>query len=75
MFNCGMLAVELPAATIDRLFLGFAHREPTITTNLKQQVFKIAAGDQTELIQFSLPEFARALVETGGWVEYADSHY
>ena len=75
MFNCGMLAVELPAATIDRLFQGYARHETTVTTNLKQQVFKIAAGDQTEEIQFSLPEFARALVETGGWVEYADSHY
>ena len=75
MFNCGMLAVELPAATIDRLFQGYAHRETTATTNLKQQVIKIAAGDQTEEIQFSVPEFARALVETGGWVEYADSHY
>ena len=75
MFNCGMLAVELPAATIDRLFQTYAHRETTVKTNLKQQEFKIAAGDKTEVIQFSLPEFARALVEAGGWVEYADSHY
>ena len=75
MFNCGMLAVELPAATIDRLFQLFGHRKTSVTTILKQQVFKIAAGDRTEEIQFSVPEFARALVETGGWVEYADSHY
>ena len=75
MFNCGMLAVELPATTIDRLFQSYAHQDTNITTNLKQQVFKIAAANQTEEIQFSLPEFARALVETGGWVEYADSHY
>ena len=75
MFNCGMLAVELPAAAIDNLFQRYANRETTVATNLKQQVFKIAVGDQTEEIQFSLPEFARALVESGGWVEYADSHY
>ena len=75
MFNCGMLAVELPAATINRLFQSYAHQETTVTTDLKQQVFKISASDRTEEIQFSLPEFARALVETGGWVEYADSHY
>jgi 3-isopropylmalate/(R)-2-methylmalate dehydratase small subunit len=75
MFNCGMLAVELPAATIDRLFQSYAHQDTSVTTNLRQQVFKIAAADQTEEIQFSLPEFARALVETGGWVEYADSRY
>jgi 3-isopropylmalate/(R)-2-methylmalate dehydratase small subunit len=65
----------LPAATIDRLFQSYAHQDTNVITNLKQQVFKIAAADQTEEIQFSLPEFARALVETGGWVEYADSHY
>ena len=75
MFNCGMLAVELPAVIIDRLFQDYAHPETTVTTNLKQQIFKISAGDQTEEIQFSLPEFARVLVESGGWLEYADSRY
>jgi hypothetical protein len=38
-------------------------------------VFTVAAGDQNEDIPFSLPDFARTLVESGGWVEYADSHY
>lgn len=75
MFNCGLLAVELPLTTIDRLFQSYAHQKTTVTTDLKQQVFKISAGNRTEDIQFSLPQFARALVKTGGWVEYADSHY
>ena len=75
MFNCGMLAVELPAAHIDRLFQAYAHHETTVTTNLKKQVFTITAGDQKEQIPFSLPDFDRKLVETGGWLEYADSHY
>jgi 3-isopropylmalate/(R)-2-methylmalate dehydratase small subunit len=75
MFNCGMLAVELPATTIDYLFQSYAHQETSVTTNLKNQVFTIAARNQNEDIQFSLPDFARTLVETGGWVEYADSHY
>ena len=75
MFNCGMMAVELPAVIIERLFQDYAHPDTTVKTNLKQQIFKISAGDQTEEIQFSLPEFARVLVESGGWLEYADSHY
>lgn len=75
MFNCGMLAVELPAASIDTLFKSYARQETTVTTDLKKQVFIITAGDQTENIPFSLPDFDRKLVETGGWVEYADSHY
>ncbi len=75
MFNCGMLAVELPAGTVDHLFQSYGHQETTVTTDLKNQVFTVAAGDQNEDIPFSLPDFARTLVESGGWVEYADSHY
>ena len=75
MFNCGMLAIELPATTIDHLFQAYANQETTVTTHLENQVFTITAGDQKEDIPFSLPEFSRTLVETGGWVEYADSHY
>ena len=75
MFNCGMLAIELPAATIDHLFKSYAHQETTVTTDFENQVFTIAAGKQKEEIKFELPEFARAVVEAGGWLEYADSHY
>jgi len=75
MFNCGMLAAELPAPTIDQLFQSYAHRETTVTTDLKKQVFIIEADDAKEEIKFSLTDFDRALVEAGGWVEYADTHY
>ena len=75
MFNCGMLAVELPAATVDHLFQAYGHQQTTVTTDLNAQVFTVAAGDQNEDIPFSLPDFARTLVESGGWVEYADSRY
>ena len=75
MFNCGMLAVELPTADIDHLFASYSQRETTVTTDLKNQVFTIEADSQKEDIKFSLPDFARALVEVGGWVEYADDRY
>ncbi len=75
MFNCGMLAIELPAAAIDHLFQSYAHQETAVTTNLEKQVLMIAAGDRTEEIKFSLPGFARAVLDAGGWLEYADSHY
>lgn len=75
MFNCGMLAVELPADTIDRLFQNYAHQDTIVTTNLAKQILRITAGDQEEEIEFSLSDFVRSLVKTGGWVEYADSHY
>ncbi len=75
MFNCGMLAAELPAPTIDHLFQSYAQQETIVTTDLKKQVFNIEAGEIREEIKFSLADFDRAIVEAGGWVEYADTHY
>ena len=75
MFNCGMLAAEFPAPTIDHLFQSYAHKETIVTTDLKKQVFIIEAGETREEIKFSLTDFDRALVEAGGWVEYADTRY
>ena len=75
MFNCGMLATELPADTIDHLFQTYAHQETIVTTNLKNQVFIIEAGKTREEIKFSIADFDRALVEAGGWLGYADTHY
>lgn len=75
MFNCGMLAIELPATTIDQLFQSYAGDKTSVKTNLQKQVFIIKAGQKEEEIKFSLPDFDRALIEAGGWVEYADSQY
>lgn len=75
MFNCGMLAVELPPSIIDHLFQSFANQETTVTTHLEKQVFIIEAGGKREEIKFRLSDFDRALVKAGGWVEYADLHY
>jgi 3-isopropylmalate/(R)-2-methylmalate dehydratase small subunit len=61
MFNCGMLAAELPAPTVDHLFQSYAHQETIVTTNLKKQVFIIEAGETREEIKFSLTDFDRAL--------------
>ena len=75
IFNCGMLAVELPPSVIDHLFQSFANQQTTVTTHLEKQVFIIEAGGKREEIKFRLSDFDRALVEAGGWVEYADLHY
>ena len=75
IFNCGMLAIELPAATIDHLFQSFANQETIVTTHLKKQVLSLEADRIKEDIHFSLSDFDRSLVEAGGWVEYADSNY
>ena len=75
MFNCGMLAVELPASTIDHLFQSRANQETIITSDFEKQVLIIEGSQVKEEIGFALSGFDRALVEAGGWVEYADSHY
>ena len=75
MFNCGMLAVELPPSVTNHLFQSWANQKTTVTTHLEKQVFIIEAGGKSEEIKFELSDFDRALVEAGGWVEYADRHY
>jgi len=75
MFNCGLLAVELPAETIDRLFRDLAQRATVAAADIVRSVLAIRADDYTEELPFTLAEFDRALVQTGGWLEYADARY
>ena len=75
MFNCGMMAVELPVRTIDGIFKDFAHRETYLETDLEKSVFTITADGQHAKIPFLISNFDRALIMTGGWVDYADSKY
>lgn len=75
MFNCGMMAITLPAETIDHLFDQFAGKETALETNFDKQLFVFKSGDHEEQIPFELNQFDRDLVEAGGWVEYADSKY
>jgi len=75
MFNCGLMAVELPAQIIDRLFDDLAGQETVVETDLKKDVFTFSADGKKEDVSFSISEFDRDLVTVGGWVEYADSKY
>jgi 3-isopropylmalate/(R)-2-methylmalate dehydratase small subunit len=75
MFNCGMLAIELAADTIDRLFSRFAGKATRVETDFGNRRLIIRAEDKEEVIPFDVSDFDRALVEAGGWVDYADVHY
>ncbi len=75
MFNCGLLAVELPAATIDRLFREYADIHTRMRAHVDRKVLEVEGGGRTEEIPFTLGEFDLALVEAGGWLEYADNRY
>ena len=75
MFNCGMMAVALPGSTIDGIFREFAGKKTSIETDLDKNTFTITAGGLRQEVPFSISDFDRSLVMSGGWVEYADTKY
>ncbi|MEW5817572.1 MAG: 3-isopropylmalate dehydratase small subunit, partial [Spirochaetota bacterium] len=75
MFNCGLLAVELPTPTIEHLFNEYAGKETTIQTDWLGKKFVIKSEPKAEEIFFALNDFDRDLIEAGGWVDYADKRY
>ncbi|MCX8043608.1 MAG: 3-isopropylmalate dehydratase small subunit [Desulfobacterota bacterium] len=76
MFNCGMLAIELSPMVVDRLFSRYSSIGATIAVDLPSSVLTVTAPGMTlETIPFSLTPFEAALVNAGGWVEYADAMY
>ena len=75
MFNCGLLAVELPAGTVDHLFAVYADLNPRIDIDLEQAILTIRTAEGGESAPFTISDFDRALVTAGGWLEYADEKY
>jgi 3-isopropylmalate/(R)-2-methylmalate dehydratase small subunit len=75
MFNCGMLAIELPAADIDQLFALQQQGAVSIEVDLAKQCLIAKGAGQEQSFDFPLTRFDKALVEAGGWVEFADARY
>jgi 3-isopropylmalate/(R)-2-methylmalate dehydratase small subunit len=75
MYNCGMMAVELPAEAIAHIFEVYSQHETILYMDPKMSQLKLSAEVGEELFEFSIPEFDYTLVEAGGWVDYADRHY
>jgi 3-isopropylmalate/(R)-2-methylmalate dehydratase small subunit len=80
MYNCGMLAVELPADTLVCLFSQFIGKDTSVSVDLKNSSLSFKAegadakaGEKT--LPFKLEGFDRALIEAGGWLEYAEEKY
>ena len=72
MYNCGMLAIELPKDELNTLFaLG---DDVEISVDLAQGELT-AKGSKSVTCRFTLNEFDRKLVEAGGWLAYADKNY
>ncbi|MDO3379415.1 3-isopropylmalate dehydratase small subunit [Geoalkalibacter halelectricus] len=74
-FNGGMLAIELPQADIDRLFALGKDGAVEITVDLEGQTLKARADGSEENFSFDISPFDKALVQAGGWVDFADARY
>lgn len=74
MFNCGMLAIELPSEDIDAIFsLG---NNTVVRVDLEQnQIVAENGKGKKRVVQFKLNSFDQELVLAGGWLAYADQKY
>ncbi len=75
MFNCGMMAVELPENVISMLFDKYAGKETWLDTDFETGKFVFRNSASSDIIRFDISDFDRALVKSGGWVDYADQKY
>ncbi|SDU47478.1 3-isopropylmalate dehydratase small subunit [Desulfobacula phenolica] len=75
MYNCGMLAIELPLDTINAIFDTFGKSNAQVDVDVDASMLTILTKDKTEKIEFQISEFDKTLIKTGGWVEYADKNY
>lgn len=75
MFNCGMLAIELPKAEIEQLFQLATKGELEVSVDVDGQSLQATAAGESVNFSFDIAEFDKALVKAGGWVEFADARY
>lgn len=75
MYNCGMLAVELPRKVVDELFQKYSKKGASVKVDIINTEFVFSSGGAEEAMPFKLAGFDEALIKAGGWVEYADAEY
>ncbi len=76
MFNCGILAIELPEKEIDKLFA--IPGTVAIEVDLKKcQMVATSSDTTTEKVvcSFEINAFDKDLVSAGGWLAFADQKY
>jgi 3-isopropylmalate/(R)-2-methylmalate dehydratase small subunit len=75
MGNCGMLALGLEASAIDELFGAFKGKDTSMKVDWPGQTVSFESGGFRKSYPMRLDDFEKALVEAGGWVEYASKRY
>jgi 3-isopropylmalate/(R)-2-methylmalate dehydratase small subunit len=74
MFNCGMLAIELPEKDIDEIFT-YRGKGAAIGVDFAHDRITIESPKGKKTFDYTISGFDKALVQSGGWVEFADSKY
>ena len=75
MFNCGMAAIELPKADLDLIFSHADDDDTTMSIDIEAGVLTMNGGGSEKSFSFEISPFDKALVLSGGWVDYADQKY
>ncbi len=75
MFNCGMLAIELPKCDIDQIIALEVDGVINIDVDVDAQNITATAGGKSLNFSCEVSPFDKALVAAGGWVEFADARY
>ena len=75
MFNCGMAAIELPAADLDLIFAHASDEDTSMSIDIEAGTLTLNGGGKQKAFSFEISPFDKALVLAGGWVDYADQKY
>ena len=78
MYNCGLLAIELDKKSIEEIFRTFANKDTDCKIVINDDgtyKVKLIAGSLSKSYPFKLGEFEKNLIETEGWVGFADAKY
>ena len=75
MFNCGMLAIELPKIAIQKIFDFGGDREMSVRVLMREMVLHFSVGGKTMEVPFELNSLDEELIMAGGWLAYADKKY
>jgi 3-isopropylmalate/(R)-2-methylmalate dehydratase small subunit len=75
MYNCGMIACELPAPALEEIFRDLGGLKTELAVDTASGVLTFTGGGKEKTVPFALKDFEKALVEAGGWVEYAARRY
>ncbi len=76
MFNCGILAIELPKVELDRLFA--MQGSIQIRVDLQASTMTAISDNPTQqevTCSFQMNSLDRDLVAAGGWLAFADQRY